>query len=294
MRRIGQASVLCGLGLGVIAGATACTNEPEYLPGATTIMAGTETDAMGELVPGKASLALPIKPETDKDAMDRATFQATLPDDVEVPYIKLDDISVSIEWTVTNLDPLPGTFMVELDGANEAFTYDPSVIMLASADDEEAPPPPGLGGNIPIQIAANGTISGLFTEDNALEAAVDLDQITRGNINPFAATLTVSKNLAMFQPVMTPPATVDDPDPIPVPVGDAIPRAAMRGLIRVDIVFKPDRPMQLDFNVRIRDHRGITDDKGVGSPPEELWDMVVTCADLTNACPAVYMPPAAT
>jgi len=104
MRRIGQASVLCGLGLGVIAGATACTNEPEYLPGATTIMAGTETDAMGELVPGKASLALPIKPETDKDAMDRATFQATLPDDVEVPYVKLDDISVSIEWTVTNLE----------------------------------------------------------------------------------------------------------------------------------------------------------------------------------------------
>jgi hypothetical protein len=272
----------------------ACANDPEYLPGAASIQGGTMMDAMGNLVAAKGSLALPIKPETQKDMDARTALQATLPADVVVPYVKVDDLDVSVEWTVTNLDTdNPGKFLVELNGANEAFTYDPSVIMLGAPGDEDAPPTPGLGGDIPTDIPAGGVMQGLFTEDNVLEAAVDLDQITRGAINPFAATLTVSKNIQTFQPVMTPAPTADDPDPTPVPVGDAIPRLAFRGFIRIDLVFKPDRPMQLDFNIRVRDTRGIIDDKGVGSPPAELWDMVVTCADLSNACPTVYMPAAA-
>jgi len=272
----------------------ACANDPEYLPAAASLQGGAMMDAMGNLLPAKGSLALPIKPESQKDMDARTALQATLPADVVVPYVKVDDISVSVSWTVTNLDmDKPGTFEVELNGANEAFTYDPSVIMLGAPGDEDAPPTPGLGGDIPTLIPAGGVIEGLFTEDNVVEAAIDLDQITRGNINPLAATLTVSKNIQSFQPVMTPAPTEDDPDPTPVPIGDAIPRSAFRGFIRIDLVFKPDRPMQLDFNVRVRDHRGIVDDKGVGSPTTELWDMVVQCADLTNACPTVYMPAAA-
>jgi hypothetical protein len=270
----------------------ACANDPEYLPAAATLEGGTMMDAMGNLIPAKGSVVLPIKPESQKDMDARAALQATLDPAIVVPYVKVDDVAISVDWTVTNLDMDPGQFEIEVNGANEAFTYDPTAIP-PPANDDEAPPSPGLSGDIPTDIAAGATISGEFTEETMLEATVDLDEITRGNIPPYGATLTISKNAPSFQPVMIPAPTQDNPDPAPVPVGPAIPRLAFRGMIRVDLVFKPNKHMTLDFNVRVRDRRGIIDDKGVQSPASELWDMVVQCADLANACPTIYKPPAA-
>ena len=252
------------LGVGLLA--AGCANDPEYIPAPTTLEGGM-ADMMGNIIQPKASLTLPVKIETAKDATTRAALAAQL--GVMVPYVKVGDIDVSIEYTIKNLDTMPGTARIQLNGANEFFSYDPSMLDF-SGGAEEAPPTPGLSGDIPIDLAAGETYQGQFREDQILEASIDLDQITRGNINPFAATLNINKNDPSFQPVMIVKPTPADPMPMPIPTGPVIPRAAFAHMIRVDLVFKPDRHMVLEYAVRIRDIRGIMDDKLLAAPPAEL------------------------
>jgi hypothetical protein len=244
MRSILMSHLVVGLAL------AGCTNDPLYIPGPMTLEAGI--DMMGMRSEATASLPLPIKTETPEDQMARAALAAEL--GVDVPYVRIGDIEITVEWTITNLDDMPGEALIQLNGANEAFIYDPSMLML-DPEDEEDEPPPGLDGDIPIHVPASGSISGLFTEDKLREAAIDLDQITRGNINPFRAMLTISKNAQQFQPLTAPMPL--DPEYVQEPLGPAIPRAAFRQMVQVDLVFKPDRHMILEYNVRVRDIRGI-------------------------------------
>jgi hypothetical protein len=238
--------------LGAVLGLVGCANDPVYIPGPMAIEAGTP-DAMGQPTEGKASVQLPIKTETASDKVKRDALAAKLAP-IEVPYVRIGDLEIEVEWTIKNLDTKAGKAMVELNGANEFFAYDPSTIEL-EPDNEDAPPTPGLSGDIPIDVPAGGEVSGLFTEDDVREAAIDLDQITRGNFNPFRATLTISKNAKEFQPMTELRPGVENY--MQMPDGPAIPREAFAELTRIDIVFKPDRPMSLEYNIRIRDLRGI-------------------------------------
>lgn len=245
----------------------ACANDPVYLPGMMTLEAGT-TDAMGMMATASVKHMLPIRLETSKEAAHRAMRTAAL--GVDVPYVKVGDIEVSVEWTIHNLDTAKeGIAKVQLNGANEVFAYDPTLVILG--DPKEVPPAPGLQGDIPLHIPAGGALSGVFREDQLREASIDLDQITRANLNPFAATLQVHKNIELFQPMT--PLMPGVEDYMQTPVGMAIPREAFRQMIRVDLVFKPDRPMQLDYSVRVRDTRGLMHDlldAAVTEAPDEL------------------------
>jgi hypothetical protein len=265
--------------LGLVIVAPACANDPEYIP-APMDLEGGMMDMMGNLVDAKASLMLPVKLETAADAATRAALATKL--GVKVPYVKVGDLQVSIEYTIQNLDMKPGTAKIELNGANEFFVYDPSMLDYSGGDDE-APPTPGLSGDIPIDVAAGETIQGQFREDQILEASIDLDQITRGNINPYAATLAINKNDQSFQPVTIVMPTAADPDPVPQPLGSPIPRAAFAQMIRFDLVFKPDTHMVMTYDVRVRDIRGIMADKLLAAP----------AATLTAFMPPEYsnMPP---
>jgi len=254
---------------------TACANDPEYLPGPMSLEAGLD-DGNGMLTTAKAQHVLPIRLEKPAEAAKRAMRTAEL--GVDVPYVKVGDIEVSVEWTITNLDTMkPGLATVQLDGANEAFAYDPTKVVLG--DPREVPPAPGLDGDVPLHIEAGGKLSGLFREDQLREASIDLDQITRANLNPFAATLQVHKNIDFFQPMTPLMPGVDDY--VQTPVGDPIPREAFRQIIRVDLVFKPDRHMVMDYTIRVRDIRGIM---------HELLDAAVTEApgELTMFAPADF------
>lgn len=250
----------------VLASLVGCANDPQYVPSPTNIEAGTD-DGSGGLTQGSGSIHVPIKPESKDDASLRAQIQKSVDPAVVVPTYRTDEYDLSIEWTVKNLDGVPGQFKIQLNGANEMFTYDPSMIVLDPGDDE-APPTPGLQGDIPTDIPANGEVSGTFTEDNLLEAAIDLDQISRGNVNPFAAMLTINKNDAQFQP-MTPlmPGVMNY---MQTPTGPAIPRKAFRQLVRVDLVFKPDHHMVLDYVLRVRPHRDVINDMGLDAPAAQL------------------------
>jgi hypothetical protein len=173
-------------------------------------------------------------------------------------------------WTIKNLDAVPGQARIILNGANEYFSFDPAMVVL-DPNNDEAPPTPNLQGNIPIDVPASGEINGVFREDQILEASIDLDQITRGNVNPFAAILKVDKNDTEFQPLSTPVApTAANPMPMQTPVGNPIPREAFAQMVTFNLQFNPDHHMVLEYNLRVRDLRGIMDDLLLSAPPDQL------------------------
>ncbi|HET9989349.1 MAG TPA: hypothetical protein VFQ65_12550 [Kofleriaceae bacterium] len=268
----------------------ACANNPEYvdcgssdamdachLDSANAVMMGAGMDAFMAV---KGSIHVPVKPETADLTKARMALQATMPAGVDVPLYKIDQYDVSLEYTIKNLDSMPGQIKIGLNGANEDFAWDPTLIMPAG---NESPPAPDLAGDVPIDIQANGEYDGLFREDQLLESAIDLDQITRGNINMYAATLTVNKNDASFQPLsaqQAPPMGSDMP-PMQSAMGSAVPRAAFRNFVRVDILFKTDAHMTIDFNLRVRPHvNDVIHDMGLNAP----------VAELTILDPAPYVP----
>jgi hypothetical protein len=252
----------------------ACSNDPLYVhPPADTPFFDADADAIA-----MTSLQLPIAVETPLDASARAMRTAEL--GVEVPYVKVGDIEVSVEWRITNLTDEDGEALVQLNGANEFFAYDPAT--LAIGLDEDEPQPPGLDGDVPLHIPAAGTMTGLFREDQLREASIDIDQITRGNVNPFRATLTVSKNATQFEEYTV--QTYDangEPEPQST-TGVVYPREAFAQIVRVDIVFRPDRLMRFQDAVRVRDNRGIMHDMLEAAPADELQMFM----------PAVYTPAA--
>ncbi|HET7501063.1 MAG TPA: hypothetical protein VFK02_08675 [Kofleriaceae bacterium] len=265
MRVLPPSLVSLLLGASVLAG---CANDPVYIPGPMMLEAGVD-DGTGAITEAKASLQLPIKTETASDMMKRMALATKL--GIMVPYVKVGDIEIDVEWTIRNLDPKQaGQAKVELNGANEFYSYDPSIIVLDPGNDE-APPTPGLGGDIPIDVPAGSKVSGLFTEDNLREASIDLDEITQGNFNPFRASNTISKNLSEFQPVTALMPGVENY--MQMPMGDPIPREAFAALVRIDLVFRPTTHMTLEYNVRVRDVRGIMHDlllDAVTKKPDEL------------------------
>jgi len=162
------------------------------------------------------------------------------------------------------------------------------LIQLGEADNEEIIAP-GLAGDIPLEIPPSGEITGLFKEDDLREAAVDLDMITRGQVNPFRATLQVNKNVMSFDQV-TPVMFDMDGMALPqTPTGLTFPRAAFAQLLRVDLVFKPDRHMVLEYTVRVRDVRhDLIHELGVDAlvaAPGELQPFTPADFTITAAAP---------
>jgi hypothetical protein len=237
----------------IIVGLVGCANDPQYISAPTQIMSTGAVDAMGNPIPVFGSLSLPIKPESKKDAMTRAALAAKL--GVMVPYVKVGDLEVEISWQLTNPDTTnPAQAKIELDGGNEYFYYDPALVNLATPGEEDPPPTPGLQGDIPIDVPPGGTVTGLFREDQLQEASVDVDMITRGNISPFHAVLTINRNTTSFQPQTAPmPAVMNY---MATPVGPIIPRAAYAELVCYKVVLKAATAMTLTYTVRVRDVRG--------------------------------------
>lgn len=245
----------------VIAGALwsgGCTADPEYVPAPS----GLEVNAPNSMVTlATETFDLPIRLERDDEAMKRADLAAQL--GVEVPYVRIDDMFVSIEWTIKNLEDSDGTARIKVNGGNEFFYYVPLDFVIDPEEDEEPPP---LMGDIPITVPANGMINGVFREDSVREAALDLELITRGGYNPFAAVLEVQEDMTEF----TDPATMA-----------TIPVDAFAGLVRFEVNFTANRHMVMEYTIRIRDDRGILHKDLLDAPAGEL----------TVFNPAEFTPP---
>ncbi|MEZ4359069.1 MAG: hypothetical protein R3B48_02740 [Kofleriaceae bacterium] len=265
---------LAALALGCALGGGACSDDPQYLDPAMPLEGGL-VDAMGEPLRAATTLTLPIGLETAEDAAARATRAAEL--GIDVPYVRLGDLAVSVEWSLVNLDTRPGKVRVALNGGNEFFFYDPSMITLDGGD-EDAPEAPALAGAIPLDVAASGRLSGVFREDQLDELSIDLDQITRGNINPFRAVLNIDEDVTAFQPMT--PFDPTMPDVMPTPLGPPIPREAIAQAIRLDLSIESSVHVMLEYAVRVRDHRGLLHDRLLAAPADEV----------TAFAPVLYAP----
>lgn len=234
-----------------------CTNDPMYLPQPTTLEAGTD-DGMGGLSEARAAIQLPVILETEDDIAEREALQATLDPAFVIPRVKVGDLEVSVEWTIRNLTDTPGNATIQLNGANQFFEYDPLNVIISM--DDEAPPAPPLLGDIPLRIPASGTLQGIFREDELREASIDLDQITRGNVNPFRATLVVDRHKDGWEQMPVPMFDTDGNIMPPPPgyVAPVFPRVTFPMMLCINIVFRPDRHMALDYTVRVRDVRRDT------------------------------------
>ena len=264
-------ATLLGGGAALAAG---CTEDPQYLEPPMALEGGV-LDMDGVSQRAAASLVLPIKIETAEDAAERAQLATTL--GVDVPYVRLGDLEVSVEWSLQNLDNRAGKIKVSLNGGNEYFFYDPTMIMLGGGD-EESPDPPALAGNIPMDVLPMGTVSGVFREDQISELSIDLDQITRGNVNPFRAVLQIDEDADLFQPLS--PLDPADEDAMQVPMGPAIPRKAIAQATRIDIALESSVHAMLSYDVRVRDKRGLLHKRLMAAP----------VTGVTQFMPVLYKP----
>jgi hypothetical protein len=242
----------------LVAALAACAADPQYIPAPTSIEVGIEGT---DVFTGTVTIDLPVELESADDAMERADRAAVLGVGAdELAYVRVGDFDVSIEWTIKNLAGSEGEARISVNGGNQYWYYVPTEFVIDPEEDEEPPP---LMGDVPLRVPGSGTLSGVFREDQVREASIDLEQITRGMVNPFAAMLTVNE---------------DDPG---VAVPTMLPLEDLSQLIRFDIVFEADRHMVLEYGIRVRDHRNILHDELLSAP----------AAEIVAWAPAMFVPP---
>lgn len=248
--------VIAGAGLVALG---ACSSEPQYIQSREFIEVGIPDS---DITAATTQVILPLRLEDECESMERAELSAEL--GIDVPYVGLDDVSVSIEWTIRNVSDTEGTARVHVNGGNEWFSYVPANFVIDPDEDEEPPP---LAGDIPIQVPAQGTVHGVFREDQLREAAIDLELITRGAQNPFAAIFQVHEDTAEFVDMTT---------------GAAVPARAFAHMVQYDITLEANRHMILELAIRVRDHRGLLHELLLLAPDEER----------TQFTPVEFAPPA--
>jgi len=269
MRHVPHLLAIVALGLAV--GVGGCADDPQYIDPQQNMEVGVDPTMAG--APATATVTLPIKLETDQDAMARADLAAQL--GIEVPYVKIGDMAVSVEWTVKNLSDTDGTAFIDVNGGNEYYAYVPLNFVVDPQRDETPPP---LMGHIPINVPAMGEVSGVFREDQVREASIDLELITRGGMNPFAALLTNNADLTEYQPTALIDPTM--PDLGTMPVGNPIPIEAFAQIVEFDFAFTATGHMVMEYDVRVRDYRGLLHPDLLAAPAGEL----------TTFAPMVYQP----
>ncbi len=243
-----------------VASSLGCSESPVYVQPPEALEAGT--DAEDPENPGvNTQVVLPIRLETEEEATKRAELSAEL--GIDVPYIKIDDWELSLEWTIRNLDDSDATARIGVNGANELFEYVPAGFVI---DPEEEAEPPPLMGNIPIVIPALGSVSGVFREDEIREASVDLELITQGGLNPFAAVLGDNEDTAEI-----------------IATGGTIPASAFASIVRFDLSLLSNRHVVMEYAVRVRSSRspGLIHTEGLSAITGEL----------TVFAPATFVPP---
>lgn len=245
----------------------ACAEDPQYLRREQVL----EVDG-NNVDPALAtdSIDLPVRLETEDEAMERAEFQE-LAGDIPVPLLALEDMSLSIEWTLKNLSDQEGTARIHINGSTESATYVPLAFVIDPLRDDEPPP---LIGDSPITVPANAVVTGVFREDQTREAAIDISLIGDAALNPFAAILQehdfIDDLVGDGGPLVLPAELRDRAE-------ELIPH-----MVGFDLLLESNRHMILEYTVRVRDHSDMLHELLLEAPTEEL----------TGFSPAAIAPPA--
>jgi hypothetical protein len=262
----------------LVAGTAGCTEDPQYI-GAP--MGSSFALEFNGAAPAPMVVTLPFRMEVVQDPVEvmRRTDLATelgLTVD-QIPYVLLDDVDVSIEWSMKNLEACAAQVSFSINGGNQYFMYDPVVLQ---PDPDEPQPPPLLGRSAPLPVPANGLITGVFREDQVLEASIDLELITRANYNPFRAGLEVNKDMTEVEIYTMPVVMPGMVPPPPMPTGMFLPRAAWGLMTSFSMAFDAQTTdpscggtaphLIFEFTFRARDHENRVHEEGLDAPPAEL------------------------
>jgi hypothetical protein len=263
----------------------ACAADPVYIQPPMGIEVGTGAD--GDTGTATATVLMPYDAghlnsmdyQREREAF-LTELNARVDPDVtidQLPLVRLDQVDVSIEWTIRNLSEEPGEARINVNGGNQYFIYQPDLFVVDPTDPDAVVPPP-LAGNVPIDVPALGDRSGVFREDQIREAALDLDLITRATLNPFAALLNNHEDIKNTSEIAFQPYPPDqDPPPAPPP---PMPIEIFAQFVQFDVTFTADRHMVLEYAVRVRDPDGVLHDELLDAPAEELYVFA----------PAIYTP----
>lgn len=195
---------------------------------------------------------------------------------VPIPWVRLRDVALSIQYTITNLSDRAGTAFLHVDGATQYTRYDAAMIrqafVQAAMNENNVPYVPSLIQSVPIPVPARASVSGVVREDEIAEAALDLDAIGRW-MAPYQVVLYHHSSRSRLGLEMV-PAQVELPQ-----------------FIELTVSLEADRPMRLEFLVRARDARGILAESGDERFSPNPMNFIPAAA--MPMMPAMMMPAAA-
>jgi hypothetical protein len=209
-------------------------NNPTYYPPPMGAIETGANDAGAEIA---AVVTLPFRPPTDVESARLDEHSEAL--GFREPWLRRDQVAISVQYSITNLDDRRGTAQVFVDGANEFTAYDRAALQAAAQmavmnNDEVVVLP--LIQTKPIEVAPGQTQSGVVREDDFAEAELDLDAIGRWMAPPPAVLINASE--------------VNGTGLEQLPANVVIP-----ALFRVGVTLVAERHMRLDFLVRVRDDK---------------------------------------
>jgi hypothetical protein len=224
--------------MGLMVFGVACDiNTPTYIEPDKAIEIG-----MNDVYSATQSVNIEYRTPTPKE---RETLQArsrTL--GYQVPWIDTDGVTLSIDYTITNLSDKPGVATVVVDGANQFTSYDSAAvamaIQMAAMMEEEADEMyvPSLIKTAPVEIPARGKVSGTIREDDFAEALLDLDALGRWT-GPYQVVLYHDSDISKMGLEKVPPTLV------------------LPQLQTLMVTLRGNQRMRLEFLVRVRDERGV-------------------------------------
>jgi hypothetical protein len=234
------------LALGLLALATtslACSdlNAPLYFNGPTPALELTGMEKVPRITNGVSLRFRAPNADEKKTLSDEATaLKAADPmhRTIDVPWVSRDKIHLELLFTVKNLDTMPGTFDVTVDGANQYTKYDENVVAAALGQgNDNAPvylPLLSLHPMLPTMLPAGGVYQGVLREDDFDKAELYLDAMGRW-MAPFA-TVLLDGSSATPQGLGTVPANLVVPT-----------------LVEVDVTLTADHHMTCEWVLRVRD-----------------------------------------
>lgn len=221
--------------------AVAGCNNPTYLFERRPLETQADPVNAGAYTSDVDLYVIPVRRPSDDERRALRAERTRLGLPMDVPWVGLRDFDIEIQWSIKNLDNAPVNAFFTVAGGNEFGDYDPAqyVDPTVIAEDQVAPPP--LLGGSPIELLANEVRSGVFREDDLLEAATDLEAIIRYPAGGDALSTP-------FQ-VLVRHSSASRVGLESIPATDVIP-----AMVRFALTLAADGHVVLDYNVRVRDH----------------------------------------